>query len=42
LFSFRIEPKRMVRFPQGGHVDLDDYGAVKVVKEFLAGLSPKQ
>ncbi len=31
-------PKRMVRFPQGGHVNLDDYGAAKVVKEFLAGL----
>jgi fermentation-respiration switch protein FrsA (DUF1100 family) len=31
-------PKRMVRFPQGGHVNLDDYGAPKAVKEFLAEL----
>jgi fermentation-respiration switch protein FrsA (DUF1100 family) len=31
-------PKQMVHFPQGGHVDLDNYGAAEVVKEFLAGL----
>jgi hypothetical protein len=28
----------MVRFPQAGHLDLDDHGAVKVVKGFLATL----
>jgi uncharacterized protein len=38
LFALAREPKRMVRFAQGGHVDLDDHGAAKVVKEFLAGL----
>jgi hypothetical protein len=38
LFALAREPKRMVRFPQGGHVDLDDHGAAKVVQEFLAGL----
>jgi fermentation-respiration switch protein FrsA (DUF1100 family) len=38
LFALAREPKRMHRFPQGGHVDLDDHGAKKVVKEFLAGL----
>ena len=38
LFALAPEPKRMVRFPQGGHVNLDDHGAEKVVKEFLAGL----
>jgi fermentation-respiration switch protein FrsA (DUF1100 family) len=38
LFALAREPKRMVRFPQGGHVNLDDYGAAKMVKEFLAGL----
>jgi uncharacterized protein len=38
LFALANEPKRMARFPQGGHVDLDGYGAAKVVKEFLAGL----
>jgi len=38
LFGLAREPKRFVRFPQGGHVDLDDHGAAKVVKEFLAEL----
>lgn len=38
LFALANEPKRMVRFPDGGHVNLDDHGAVDVVKEFLAGL----
>jgi hypothetical protein len=38
LFALAREPKTFVHFPQGGHVDLDDYGAAKVVKEFLAGL----
>jgi len=36
LFALGHEPKRIVHFPLGGHVDLDDYGAAKVVKEFLA------
>jgi uncharacterized protein len=38
LFALAREPKRFVRFPQGSHVDLDDYGAAKVVREFLATL----
>jgi uncharacterized protein len=38
LFALAREPKRMVRFPQGGHVNLDDYGAAKVIKQFLAEL----
>jgi fermentation-respiration switch protein FrsA (DUF1100 family) len=38
LFALAPEPKRMVRFPQGGHVDLDDHGAAKVVKAFLSEL----
>ncbi len=38
LFALAREPKRMVRFPLGGHVNLDDFGAAKVIKEFLAGL----
>jgi fermentation-respiration switch protein FrsA (DUF1100 family) len=38
LFVLAREPKRFVRFPQGGHVNLDDFGAAKVVKEFLAQL----
>ena len=38
LFALAREPKRFVCFPQGGHVDLDDHGAAKVVRAFLAGL----
>ena len=38
LFALAREPKRMVRFPDGEHADLDDHGAAKVVKEFLAKL----
>lgn len=38
LFTLAREPKRMVRFPNGEHADLDGHGAAKVVKEFLAGL----
>jgi fermentation-respiration switch protein FrsA (DUF1100 family) len=36
LFALAKEPKKMVRFPLGGHVNLDDYGAAVPVKEFLA------
>ena len=36
LYALANEPKRMVRFPHGGHVDLDDHGAAEVVKKFLA------
>jgi len=38
LFALANEPKRMHRFPLGGHVNLDEHGAMPVVKEFLAGL----
>lgn len=40
LFKLAPEPKRMVRFPLGGHVNLDDYGAAKVIKAFLSELRP--
>lgn len=36
LFALANEPKRMQRFPLGGHVNLDDFGAMPVIKEFLA------
>jgi fermentation-respiration switch protein FrsA (DUF1100 family) len=39
LFALAPEPKRMVRFPEGGHVNLDDHGAVEEVREFLAEIS---
>ena len=38
LFALAREPKRMVRFPDGEHADLDDHGAAQAVKEFLAEL----
>ena len=39
LFSLAKEPKRMVRFPLGGHVDLDDHGAEGAVRAFLRELA---
>ncbi|HET7848616.1 MAG TPA: alpha/beta hydrolase [Pseudolabrys sp.] len=36
LLALAREPKRMVRFPDGGHVDLDQYGAMDEVGKFLA------
>jgi hypothetical protein len=36
VFALAHEPKRMVRFPAGNHVDLDDHGAIDAVKAFLA------
>jgi uncharacterized protein len=38
LFKLANEPKRMVRFADGGHSDLDDHGAIEVVRKFLAEL----
>lgn len=35
LFALAHQPKRFVRFPQGGHEDLDDHGAIAVVRRFL-------
>jgi len=37
LFALANEPKRFVRFADGGHVNLDDYGAMDAVRAFLAG-----
>ena len=38
LFELAHDPKRLVRFARGGHVNLDRFGAPKVVKDFLAEL----
>lgn len=38
LYALANAPKRMVRFPDGTHVDLDDHGAVEEVRKFLAEL----
>jgi uncharacterized protein len=40
LFAMAIEPKKFVRYPLGGHVNLDDYGALDAVRAFLAEHSP--
>jgi fermentation-respiration switch protein FrsA (DUF1100 family) len=38
LFKLANEPKQMMRFPLGGHVDLDDHGAPEAVRAFLKTL----
>ena len=38
LFALANEPKRIVRFPSGGHVNLDDHGAPAAVRAFLSEL----
>ena len=35
LFALAQEPKQFVRFAEGGHNDLDDYGAIDVVRRFI-------
>ena len=36
LFALIRAPKKFVRFPEGGHVDLDQYGAMNIIQSFLA------
>ena len=38
LFSLAHEPKRFVSFPDGGHENLDRFGALQTVRELIAGL----
>jgi uncharacterized protein len=40
LFALAPEPKRFVRFSQGQHEDLDNYGVVAVVLRFLTDQEP--
>ncbi len=35
MYALARDPKRIVVFPEGRHVDLDNYGAVDVVKEWI-------
>jgi fermentation-respiration switch protein FrsA (DUF1100 family) len=35
LFELAKEPKQFVRFPEGGHNDLDYFGAAEVVRQFI-------
>jgi fermentation-respiration switch protein FrsA (DUF1100 family) len=36
LFALAREPKQFVRFPEGGHDDLDYYGAIETARHFIA------
>lgn len=36
LFALAHEPKQFVRFPEGGHNDLDDHGAIEAVRHFIS------
>jgi hypothetical protein len=36
LFALIRAPKKFVRFPEGGHVDLDQQGALDIIRSFLA------
>jgi fermentation-respiration switch protein FrsA (DUF1100 family) len=35
LFALAHEPKQFVRFPEGGHNDLEHYGAVETARRFI-------
>jgi fermentation-respiration switch protein FrsA (DUF1100 family) len=39
LFTLANEPKQFVRFPEGGHNDLDAYGATATVRQFIGAAS---
>lgn len=36
LFALAHEPKQFVRFPEAGHNDLDNYGAIETARHFIA------
>jgi uncharacterized protein len=38
LFALAHEPKQFVRFPGGGHDNLDDFGAMETARHFIDGL----
>jgi len=38
LFALAREPKKFVRFPQGGHDDLDTQGSIAIARHFIAEL----
>jgi fermentation-respiration switch protein FrsA (DUF1100 family) len=35
LFALAHEPKQFVRFPDGDHNNLDDYGAIETARHFI-------
>jgi len=38
LFALAHQPKQFVRFPGGGHDNLDDFGAIETARHFINGL----
>jgi uncharacterized protein len=38
LFALAHEPKQFVRFPEGGHNDLGNFGATETARKFIAAL----
>jgi uncharacterized protein len=38
LYELAHNPKRFISFPKGGHLDLDDHGALTAVREFVTQL----
>jgi hypothetical protein len=38
LFALAHEPKQFVRFPGGGHENLDDFGAIETARQFIGAL----
>jgi hypothetical protein len=38
LFGVANEPKQFVRFPGGGHDNLDDFGAIETARQFIGAL----
>lgn len=39
LFTLAREPKQFVRFPEGGHNDLDNYGAIETARQFIGAVT---
>jgi hypothetical protein len=37
LFALAHEPKQFVRFPGGGHDNLDNFGALDAARQFIDG-----
>jgi fermentation-respiration switch protein FrsA (DUF1100 family) len=37
LFALAHEPKKLVRFPGGGHENLDNFGALEIARQFISG-----
>ena len=36
LFALARAPKQFARFPEGGHNDLGEYGAIEIARRFIA------